>query len=89
MTPYLLFLKYALFTMDDCDIAKTVSPTPRKLSTIERTVGSVMAAVSGLENVQRQAGVRHQEIRYSREPRGTLDSCKNSRDKDRICSVVN
>jgi len=63
MTPYLLFLKYGLFTIADCDMAKTVSPTPRKPSTIERIVGSEMAAVSGLGNVQYQDRMLNQEIR--------------------------
>ena len=49
--------------MADCDIAKTVSPTPRKPSTTERKVGSVIAVVSGLGNVRCQAGIRHQELR--------------------------
>jgi len=63
MTPYLLFLKYGLFTTADCDMAKTESPTLRKLSTIERTVGSVIAAVSGANPDERLIPARTVEIR--------------------------
>ena len=57
-----LFLKYGLFTMADWDIAKRESPTLRKLSTTERTVGSVIAVVSGLRNIQGQAIMRHRKV---------------------------
>ena len=89
MKLYLLFLKYGLFTMTDCDMAKTESPTLRKPSTTERIVGSVIAAVSGLEKVQRQVEYDIGKGRHSPEPGRTLDSCKNGGDKDRICGVVN
>ena len=43
--------------MAPCNMAKTESPTLRELSTAERTVGWVMTLVSGLGNVQDQAGM--------------------------------
>ena len=48
--------------MADCDMAKTVSPTPRKPSTTERNVGSAIAAVSGLRSIQCQAEIRHRVL---------------------------
>lgn len=72
--------------MADCDIAKAESPTLRKASTTERTVGSVITVVSGLGDVKLGWGIGR--YRHSREPRRTLDSCQNGGDKDRICGVV-
>jgi hypothetical protein len=42
------FLKYELFTAVACTMSKTVSPTPRKRSAIERMEGSGIDEVSGL-----------------------------------------
>ena len=42
------FLKYELFTAVACIMSKTVSPTPRNFSAIDRTVGSGIADASGL-----------------------------------------
>ena len=72
--------------MADWDMVKAESPTLRKASTTERTVGSVIAVVSGLGDVK--PGWDIARYRHSRKPRRTLDSCQNGGEKDRVCGVV-
>jgi hypothetical protein len=48
-------------------MAKTESPTLRKFSTTERTVGCVMAVVSGLAGLERYAGMRASGITSTHE----------------------